>query len=60
MRFQVAGLPKYFCTERALIFLGTEEAVVISAWQRVTDCPLAYLTFALLAMLDKRPKFKLG
>ena len=57
MHFQVAGSPKYFCTARALIFFGTEAAVVISAWRRATDCPLAYLAFALLAMLDKRPKF---
>ena len=57
MRFQFAGLHEYFCTKRALIFFGTEAAVVISAWRRVTDCPLAYLTFALLAVFDKRPEF---
>ena len=41
------------------MFFDTEAAVVISVRWQATDFPLAYLTFAVLAMLDKRPEFQL-
>ena len=34
----------------------TEKAVGISARWRATDFPLTYITFAIVAMLEKRPE----
>ena len=57
MRFQTASCRKYFWTERARTFFVTEPAVVISVRWQATDFPLAYLTFAVIAMFNKRPEF---
>ena len=54
MRFQVAIFPNYFCTQRTWIFFSTLVSVGIRGRWQAIDFSLAYIGFAVLAMLDKR------
>ena len=53
MPAQVASLPEGSCTERAQMLFITEVAVGKSARWQATDLPLGYITFAVVAMLEK-------
>ena len=57
IHFQVASLPNFVWKERARVFCFTQRAVGRFALWQATDFPLAYIPFAVIAMLEKRSEF---
>ena len=57
IHFRAASLPGCVCKERARVFCFTQRVVGRFAQWQATDFPLAYIPFAVIAMLDKRSEF---